>query len=131
MSFPSKLDDISIWTFGQPRSGNPEFAQYTQNRFRIIRRIVNKSDFAAYFPSDAYRNQKWTHHSRELWINFANETILCSDNSAESKDCSDGRRNYNFIRSIFDLRKIVFSKQFHEDMSYHTNYFGLAFGPFC
>lgn len=129
--FPSKLDEISIWTFGQPRSGNPEFAEYTHNRFRIIRRIVNKSDFAAYFPSDIYRKQNWTHHSREVWINFDNETILCSDKFADSKDCSEGLRDYNFVKSIFDLRKVVFSKQFREDMGYHSNYFGLPFGPVC
>ncbi|KAG9306749.1 hypothetical protein G9A89_005649 [Geosiphon pyriformis] len=79
---------INLYTFGQPRIGNNEFAQYINSRLRS-HRVVNANDAIAVLPP---ANQGYLHSQTEYWIKPNNGgAIKCSVSSDEPQESTQCR----------------------------------------
>uniref|UniRef100_A0AC35FXZ5 Fungal lipase-like domain-containing protein n=1 Tax=Panagrolaimus sp. PS1159 TaxID=55785 RepID=A0AC35FXZ5_9BILA len=82
-------------TFGQPRTGNKDYAEAHDLLMNYSYRVVHANDIVPHLPTDGFENYR--HHKSEVWFNNAMLTsesgyIECDED--ESKLCSDG---------VFDL----------------------------
>ncbi|KAJ1653226.1 hypothetical protein IWQ61_006608 [Dispira simplex] len=84
---------LRVYTFGEPRVGNTEFAQYYDSQGIPTRRVVNHNDLVPHLPSHA---MNFTHHGGEVWIRSSdNQGVVClSVYPDENADCSSGVRFY-------------------------------------
>ncbi|KAG9307846.1 hypothetical protein G9A89_023411 [Geosiphon pyriformis] len=62
--FPELVYDIKVVTFGQPRIGSSEFAEYVNKHLNIFR-VTNADDFV---PRDVNPRGEFEHHELEYWI---------------------------------------------------------------
>uniref|UniRef100_A0A914P9C5 Fungal lipase-like domain-containing protein n=1 Tax=Panagrolaimus davidi TaxID=227884 RepID=A0A914P9C5_9BILA len=80
---------LSLYTFGQPRVGNKEFADNYLNFVPEAYRIVHHWDIVPHLPTLGLKG--YTHHKNEVWYNNnmakGDPYIICPDE--ESIHCSD------------------------------------------
>ncbi|KAJ1659114.1 hypothetical protein IWQ61_001741 [Dispira simplex] len=84
---------LRVYTFGEPRVGNTEFAQYYDTQGIPTRRVVNHNDLVPHLPPHA---MGFTHHGGEVWIRSSdNQGVVCpSVYPDENADCSSGVQFY-------------------------------------
>ncbi|ORX96320.1 alpha/beta-hydrolase [Basidiobolus meristosporus CBS 931.73] len=110
---------IYLHTFGQPRTGNLEFAQLVYETFgknttyATLARITNKNDPVPRLPP---QNFGYIHHPHEVYIRKDASTVACDDviNGKVSEDSS-------CINSVF--LPVGFSS--------HSTYWDISFGASC
>lgn len=76
--------NLFTYTYGQPRTGNNEFAQFIMNSGHKFFRIVNKNDIIPHLP---FRSFSYRQYGPEIWIDPKNEVVVCQN--AEDKRCSN------------------------------------------
>lgn len=71
--------DISVYTFGQPRVGNFQFAKHVVTKVPAFFRVVHDKDPVAHVPASTFH--EFTHIPREVFYKRADGTgmTLCSD----------------------------------------------------
>ena len=90
---PALYPNVSAYTYGEPRSGNAEFAAFVDKTFSTSSitttrffRVTHENDAIVRLPS----TDGFVHHALELWTRDpagANNTYVCG---GETKDCSVG-----------------------------------------
>jgi len=78
---------IHVYTYGQPRVGNPAFINYLNTLPLYITRVVNENDLVPHTPPN-YSN--YYHYHTEIYINGQDSTI-CKINQIEDPNCSNSR----------------------------------------
>ncbi|KAG9286609.1 hypothetical protein G9A89_005377 [Geosiphon pyriformis] len=59
---------FTVFTFGQPRIGNEQFANYVHQKLKgRIYRVTNYNDWVPKFPNPTPENP-YLHHTREYWL---------------------------------------------------------------
>ncbi|CAG8567938.1 8311_t:CDS:2 [Funneliformis mosseae] len=76
--------NLFTYTYGEPRSGNKEFAQFIMNSGYKFFRLVDKGDIIPHLPPN-YTH--YTHYGPEFWMNPKNEIVVCQ--KADDKRCSN------------------------------------------
>jgi pimeloyl-ACP methyl ester carboxylesterase len=81
------LDPV-VYTFGQPRVGDPKFAAWFAARFGSWFRVVHWNDPVPHVPPADFGFQ---HVGREVWYDSPSDArIICADGThGEDRDCSD------------------------------------------
>ncbi|KAI8354197.1 lipase [Blakeslea trispora] len=77
--------NLSIYTIGQPRVGNPAFAYYVQGTGITVSRSVNLRDIVPHVPP---ANFGFLHPGYEAWTKDGGSVQLCT-NTVESDKCSN------------------------------------------
>ncbi|KAI9263028.1 lipase [Sporodiniella umbellata] len=78
--------NLSIYTYGAPRVGNPTFAYYVDKTGIPVYRSVDKRDVVPHLPPQA---MGFLHPGVEYWIKSGDKNVqVCSDN-IETKYCSN------------------------------------------
>lgn len=91
---------VSIYTYGEPRVGNPQFAAWAQefgfaaNLPHTQHRVTHKSDIVVGLPNMDEFGTAWLHVPQEVWYdNDANVSyVLCTGNAEQGKEdphCAD------------------------------------------
>ncbi|KAG9288652.1 hypothetical protein G9A89_006753 [Geosiphon pyriformis] len=77
--------DIAVVTFGQPRIGNAEFANYVNNLLKNqVYRVTYKNDPVPLFPINSGDSDEFKHHEIEYWI--ALQDCDCTNIPKSQKD---------------------------------------------
>lgn len=81
-----------VYTFGQPRVGNTQFANYYQGKVPNTFRVVNYADAVPHTPPRWY---SYTHGGHEIWYNPRGMTnyYWCS---SENSNCANSVVFWNF-----------------------------------
>uniref|UniRef100_A0AC35UC31 Lipase_3 domain-containing protein n=1 Tax=Rhabditophanes sp. KR3021 TaxID=114890 RepID=A0AC35UC31_9BILA len=94
-------DNLKVITFGEPRIGDYEFAQYVQSRLNYLFRVVHYHDIIPHFPACTSNGNGCKeipsepyHHSTEIWYGSEKtmkkgEYQVCDTNNGEDPNCSD------------------------------------------
>lgn len=80
------FEKISVFTFGQPRTGNVEFARYVNSLPMQVTRVVNENDMV---PHSIPEYGGFAHHGTEMLITN-NASRPCSNAVLEDPTCSKG-----------------------------------------
>jgi len=90
---------IRLVTFGQPRTGDTDYADAHNLRFPHSYRVVNKRDMIPHVPPVKFED--YYHHENEVWYPSGMapnaDFVVCKE--GESKDCSDSQW---FDVSVYD-----------------------------
>ncbi|KAJ9077540.1 hypothetical protein DSO57_1015732 [Entomophthora muscae] len=78
------FEKMSVFTYGQPRTGNVQFARYVNSRPMQVTRVVNESDMV---PHSIPEYGGFIHHGTEMHIRN-NKSIICSTKTLEDPTCS-------------------------------------------
>jgi len=84
---------INLWSYGCPRVGNAEFANFLSSKYLNASRIVWKRDPVPHLPPEFVGYQ---HYNTEFWYNTPTEFAKCT--ATEDPLCSDSI----WIDSLFD-----------------------------
>ncbi|KAI6171529.1 Lipase domain containing protein [Aphelenchoides bicaudatus] len=83
-------DKVKLYTFGQPRTGDVEYAAAHDKIVPTSYRITHYDDIVPHLPYENFEN--YFHHKSEIWYNNNMEVgdtyIECDED--ESNSCSDG-----------------------------------------
>nr|AOA52203.1 lipase [Mucor endophyticus] len=77
--------NLSIYTVGCPRVGNPAFAYYVDSTGIPFSRSVNKRDVVPHLPPQSFG---FLHPGVEAWTKSSNDVQICNSN-LETNDCSN------------------------------------------
>lgn len=89
-SLDYNLKDITQFTFGQPRVGDPEFSKLHAELIPISWRVVNKQDMIPHVPFDNGFHD-FEHVVREVWYYSNTQYRVCNDAPGkEDPTCSRG-----------------------------------------
>ncbi|KAI9297829.1 alpha/beta-hydrolase [Neoconidiobolus thromboides FSU 785] len=101
--FDLNSNDLSVYTYGQPRIGNSNFVNLIQqNQLKIIR-VTNRNDPIPHSPPAILG---FHHHGNELYISDPKTTILCNDDLKEDPMCSASRSyllNLNMHLKVWNI----------------------------
>ncbi|KAG9298146.1 hypothetical protein G9A89_002583 [Geosiphon pyriformis] len=101
--------EISILTFGQPRTGNIMFARM-MNELVKVTRITHQNDYFPHFPPIENENSIMKHHESEIWI--GPNDCDCSQNTIFSNeiiwDC--GRFKENEEKKLIRVQEFIQEK---------------------
>uniref|UniRef100_A0A914QIL4 Fungal lipase-like domain-containing protein n=1 Tax=Panagrolaimus davidi TaxID=227884 RepID=A0A914QIL4_9BILA len=105
---------VGLFTFGQPRTGDKDFADtVTSANFWRSDRVVHNADIVSHLPS--INDSNYYHHISEMWWpnNMANgsDYIKCSKYDGEDPECSN---SLDVSKLNFDDHKIYFGRKFSE-----------------
>ncbi|KAJ3204083.1 hypothetical protein HK099_001278, partial [Clydaea vesicula] len=132
--FPNQASKIQIYTYGQPRVGNPAFSTRVNKLFgdRIFR-VTHETDLVTHLPSVNLNGVgAWEHHRREYWIDFNKQTKTCSSTVNEDKSCSAGQRDFADLNTLAKMLSLLTRFQTAGDLIDHlVGYYDVPFGPFC
>ncbi|KAI8322549.1 alpha/beta-hydrolase, partial [Martensiomyces pterosporus] len=103
LNHPEWVSKMELYTYGEPRVGNPTFANWLSQQTFPIYRVVNKGDTVPQLP---LRVMGFQHHAQEVWYNLSGQTQFCGSDG-ENKACQDSL-------SLFQL-----------DVADHSTYPGL------
>ncbi|RUP42712.1 Alpha/Beta hydrolase protein [Jimgerdemannia flammicorona] len=97
-----------VYTYGEPRIGNPAFVDYVDSLPIKFFRTVNRNDIVPHLPPENFGYQ---HHGNEHWIeNASGDVVLCSTN--EDSSCADSVVPFTSISShlmYWDIKMSVFA----------------------
>ncbi|KAG0164280.1 hypothetical protein DFQ28_010953 [Apophysomyces sp. BC1034] len=80
-------DNLSVFTYGGPRVGNPEFAYYFAGTGINLTRTVNEHDVVPHLPPQAFG---YLHPGVEHWIRGDKNTVqICDDSELDNRHCSN------------------------------------------
>ncbi|KAJ2227072.1 hypothetical protein IWW45_007183 [Coemansia sp. RSA 485] len=114
LSYPEWTSKMEIYTYGEPRVGNSQFADWFSRLSFPIYRVVNKGDIVAQVP---FRQMGYQHHAQEVWYDSSSDQIHFCGRNSENVDCQDG------LRSV----KLSFLNHLqYAGLSYEVLYFFLA-----
>ncbi|KAJ3178446.1 hypothetical protein HDU87_003520 [Geranomyces variabilis] len=88
-------DKISVYTYGQPRTGNQVWAEWVETLpfASRISRTTHTNDIVPHVPPTLL---SFMHHQTETWIDSNGALNTCSDStSAEAKDCANSEWLYS------------------------------------
>lgn len=87
-SLKIEFSRMTLYTYGQPRTGNLEFAKYYDLLPISAARVVNFNDMIPHNPPNSISN--YSHHGNELFINDNTNTnaIYCNNTVVEDRNCS-------------------------------------------
>ncbi|KAG9285036.1 hypothetical protein G9A89_009846 [Geosiphon pyriformis] len=94
---------IAVFTFGQPRLGNFQFAQYVNELLtNSVYRVTNMNDFVPKYPKPT-ETQSWLHYGTEYWIKQENcECFIKGKMSSAVYKCVGTRTDQQkFLESEF------------------------------
>lgn len=74
-----------VYTYGQPRVGNANFAAFLQSRIPEVFRVVNYADMVPHVPPSAFGFQ---HGGKEYWYNPRGMKVYKAC-ASEDKTCSN------------------------------------------
>ncbi|KAI8321127.1 alpha/beta-hydrolase, partial [Martensiomyces pterosporus] len=74
---------VSLYTYGQPRTGNSAFATWMNAQAFPKYRVTYGNDLITHLPFGG----DYTHHTREIYYNHDDEIKLCSTSNGEDPDC--------------------------------------------
>jgi len=77
---------IQAYSFGDPRVGNSEFAEFFNQRVSLSFRTVNQKDIVPHLP---LRIMGFQHIATEVWFPSDTQNFIVCDNSGEDPNCSD------------------------------------------
>ncbi|KAI9297074.1 alpha/beta-hydrolase [Neoconidiobolus thromboides FSU 785] len=97
-----KDDSLSVFTYGEPRIGDKEFARYLNQQAFSLTRVVNNNDLVAHLPPQAKLVSDYYHHHNEIWVNGKKE-VYCNDSYLEDPNCSASKW---YAPSVFDHLKV-------------------------
>ncbi|KAG9301459.1 hypothetical protein G9A89_018131 [Geosiphon pyriformis] len=108
IKFKGRLD-ISIYTYGQPRTGNIMFARMMNDLVKVTR-VTRKNDYVPHFPPIEHERSIMQHHEREVMIGPIDcdctedeETVLI--NGEAIWDCGRSQESFNIERMNNFLRE--------------------------
>ncbi|KAJ2742196.1 hypothetical protein GGI20_004657 [Coemansia sp. BCRC 34301] len=81
--YPKLASRVQLFTYGQAKCGNQEFAQYMDSLGISIFREVNKGDIAPHLPIES---SLYVHFGSEAWIDFSEKIVFCK--SGDYSRCS-------------------------------------------
>ncbi|KAI9294282.1 alpha/beta-hydrolase [Neoconidiobolus thromboides FSU 785] len=82
-----KDDRLAVFTFGEPRVGDKEFARYFNKQTFTFARVVNNNDIVPHLPPKIKLISDYHHHHNEIWVNGSKD-VYCNDNYLEDPSCS-------------------------------------------
>ncbi|RIA88220.1 Alpha/Beta hydrolase protein [Glomus cerebriforme] len=85
--------NLFTYTYGEPRIGNKDFAQFVMNSGHKFFRVVNKDDLVPHLPP---RELDYIHYGPEFWINPNNDVVVCQN--AEDNRCSNSLHSKSLLR---------------------------------
>ena len=96
-----------LYTFGEPRVGNSDFARYSARVISEHFRIVNKEDPIPHLPPQL---MGYKHAGQEIWYSHGSDgsqvPVVCSSANAEDDSCSNSRyRVFNSRLSAWDIMR--------------------------
>ncbi|KAI8318446.1 alpha/beta-hydrolase [Martensiomyces pterosporus] len=80
---PGLMNSVSLYTYGQPRTGNSAFAQWMHAHAFPKYRVTYGSDPVPRLPAGA----DYTHHTQEIYYTAGNQIKFCSTSNGEDPDC--------------------------------------------
>ncbi|KAI7854479.1 Alpha/Beta hydrolase protein [Circinella umbellata] len=80
------IKNVELITFGQPRVGNKQFAEYVVSTGIPYKRAVHARDTVPHVPDNASPLYKFYHAGEEFWDD--NELFVVCPNGIESNKCS-------------------------------------------
>ncbi|CAD6188465.1 unnamed protein product [Caenorhabditis auriculariae] len=103
---------IKLVTFGQPRTGDVDFANAHDSIIPYTYRVVHKNDIVPHLPPRGLEN--FRHHKSEVWYNNdmtkvdfkecdSQESPLCSDLHVDAS-IEDHHRYFNMYMTYYGLR---------------------------
>ncbi|KAG2178215.1 hypothetical protein INT43_003468 [Umbelopsis isabellina] len=78
--------NLAVYTFGEPRVGNPTFAQYATGTGLTIDRSVNQRDIVPHLPPESFG---FLHEGDEFWITDSSNDVYECDTTLDSSSCSN------------------------------------------
>ncbi|KAK0411916.1 hypothetical protein QR680_005915 [Steinernema hermaphroditum] len=88
-------DKLKLVTFGQPRTGDQDFANAHDAQFTYSFRVTHKRDLVPHVP---FRNMEgYVHHKYEVWYNnnMASGAPFKECKLDDSDNCSDGQMDWS------------------------------------
>ncbi|ORX74048.1 alpha/beta-hydrolase [Linderina pennispora] len=82
---PSRIKQMQLFTYGQPRVGNKEFATWMSNRGFPIYRVTYKQDIVPHLPPQLFG---FKHFNQEVWYQLSGEPKWCGS-TTENKQCQN------------------------------------------
>jgi len=80
--------NLLTYTYGEPRTGDKNFAALVEKTGFSFFRVVNKADIVPHLPPQQF---KYIHHSAQFWIRPDNNKIVkCQD--PEDKTCANSEK---------------------------------------
>lgn len=94
MSMELNAIDISsfLYTYGQPRVGNKQYAQFVNKRLPAIYRFTHNKDIVPHIPFVA--KMDYYHSCGEIFQDETGELATCSDIHCEDPECADRYKLY-------------------------------------
>jgi len=99
--------NIEIHTFGGPRVGNINLAQYINSKIENVYRVVHNKDIVVHLPSDV-DGFNYHHSAYEIFFNGDMSSYKVCGVSGEDKSCS----NQYFPTFNIDDHKFYFRNMF-------------------
>ncbi|KAI9293236.1 alpha/beta-hydrolase [Neoconidiobolus thromboides FSU 785] len=78
---------LEVFTYGEPRVGDKEFARYLNQQRFTLTRAVNNNDIVPHLPPQIKLISNYYHHHHEVWVN-GNKDVYCGDYYLEDPNCS-------------------------------------------
>ncbi|KAI9293109.1 alpha/beta-hydrolase, partial [Neoconidiobolus thromboides FSU 785] len=76
--------NIQLFTYGQPRVGNSDFATWFDSLSLLSTRVTNNKDIVPHVPP---RSMSFNHYFVEMWLHN-NQAKICSTSQIEDPSCS-------------------------------------------
>jgi len=85
--------EVGLYTFGEPRVGNPEFSDFFSEKLPTAYRLVHQDDIVPHLPPygrDVLLLTNFHHHSTEVWQSGGkDDKYYVCNGSGEDPKCSD------------------------------------------
>ncbi|KAG9286914.1 hypothetical protein G9A89_000043 [Geosiphon pyriformis] len=109
-----RLINISIYTYGQPRTGNTLFAKM-MNELVKVTRVTRRNDYVPHFLPIENRRSIMQHHEREVWLGpidcdcLENKNAVLFDGEAVW-DCGRSQEIFKLERNYFRVNRFIKEK---------------------
>jgi len=94
---PWQADEVKYTGFGQPRTGDADYAAAHDRLVKYSYRLVHRKDIYAHLPPPAFGNNTFSHHRFEVWYNNnmtpGQPYQLCP--RPDDFSCSNAQWNFN------------------------------------
>uniref|UniRef100_A0A6C0DQ19 Fungal lipase-type domain-containing protein n=1 Tax=viral metagenome TaxID=1070528 RepID=A0A6C0DQ19_9ZZZZ len=77
--------EVAVYTFGQPRIGDMQFANFVNMKIKNVWRIVNNRDIVPHIPITT--GLEYYHSCREVFVNESGDINICSESICEDGSC--------------------------------------------